>query len=131
MVGDLGFSFSERFQKELPKQFINAGIAEQNMCGVAAGLAIGGKKPYVYSNSIFLLGRAYEQVRNDICYNKLNVKLIGTGGAGFLGFSHNMNPANEDELLISHLPNIKLYFPKSEKELKRALKSKGGAYIRI
>ena len=56
LTGDLGFSFMERFQEELPKQFINAGIAEQNMIGVAAGLALCGKKPYCYSNAIFTYG---------------------------------------------------------------------------
>ena len=129
LVGDLGFSFMEEFQKELPKQFINCGIAEQNMIGVACGLALQGFKPYCYSNSIFLVGRAYEQVRDDVCYNDLNVKLCGTGAAGFLGFSHNWSKGEEENLLKS-LP-IKSYFPKSKRELKIALTNKKAAYIRL
>jgi len=131
LVGDLGFSFFEPFQKKYPKQFINCGIAEQNMIGVASGLALAGKKPYCYSNAIFLASRANEQIRDDVCYNNLNVKLIGTGAAGFLGFSHNRLPYNEDKLLIGHFPNIKLIFPTNKTELRRAMEINGPAYIRI
>ena len=130
LVGDLGFSFFEKFRDELPKQFINAGIAEQNAIGISTGLALAGFKPYVYSNSLFLLSRANEFVRDEICYNKLDVKLIGTGAAGFLGFSHNM-VKNEDKNLIKSFPNIKGYWPRNEKELKKVLFLKGASYIRI
>ena len=126
---DLGFSFCEEFQNTLPLQFINAGIAEQNAVGVAAGLAIGGYKPYVYSNALFLTSRANEFVRDDICYNKLDVKLVGTDASGFLGFTHNREPSDEDRLLIGHFPNIKLFFPKIANKLKEALSYNGAVYI--
>lgn len=135
LVGDLGYSFIEEFQRELPDQFINCGIAEQNMIGVASGLAMSGKKPYCYSGSIFLIMRAYEQVRDDVCYNNTNVKLIGTGASPFLGFSHNCSPKNEDELILKHLPNLKLHFPKDEAGLKRVItgsyNNKKPTYIRL
>ena len=129
LTGDLGFSFCEKFQQELPEQFINCGCAEQNMILVAGGLALAGKKPYCYSNSIFLLMRGYEMVRN-LCYNNLNVKLIGTGAADFLGHSHNM-VGGEDETILSKLPNIKTFFPRSGKRMKDILETKGLVYIKL
>lgn len=131
LTGDLGYSFCEEFQKELPDQFINAGCAEQNMVGVAAGLARGGKKPYVYSNSIFLLSRANEFVRDDIAYPNLNVKLIGTGASGFLGFTHNLGQFENEHDLIGNLPNIQCIYLKDEGELVRALKLDGPIFIRV
>lgn len=133
LVGDLGFSFMEEFQRELPGQIINMGICEQNMIGVAAGLALAGKKPYCYSGAVFLLCRAYEQVRDDVCYNNLNVKLIGTGAADFLGFSHNFSGYESDRDLLINLPNIKRHFPQTEEELVKILKDKTHApeYIRL
>lgn len=129
LVGDLGFSYCEQFQKELPNQFINAGCAEQAMIGIAGGLALAGKKPYVYSGTIFLLMRPYESIRN-LCYNGLDVKLVGTGASPFLGFSHNMLGGENEEDLLKNLP-IKRSYPKDSKELKKALKSKGIKFIRI
>ena len=85
MVGDLGYSFVEGYQERYPRQFINAGAAEQNMVGVASGLAYGGKRPYVYTGSLFAVARPYEFVRDDVAYNNTNVKVIGTGASGFLG----------------------------------------------
>ena len=130
LTGDLGYSFCEEFAKKYPEQFINCGIAEQNMIGVAAGLALGGKKPYVYSGSIFLIARPYEQVRDEIAYNKLDVKLVGTGASPFLGFSHNWTGTENEEDLLKNLP-INRFYPKDEAELHIALTSIGGAYIRI
>lgn len=121
LVGDLGYSFMEEFQRELPDQFINAGIAEQNMVGAAAGLALGGKKPYCYSGLIFLVMRAYEQIRDDVCYNNLNVKLIGTGASQFLGFSHNLEGSERDYCLLRNLPHLEMFYPEEEKELNAAM----------
>lgn len=128
LTGDLGYSFYEKFSKT--KQFINAGCAEQSMIGISAGMAITGKKPYVYSGAIFLLMRAYEQVRDDIAFNNLDVKLVGTGASGFLGFTHNLTGEENEHDLLKNLP-IKQFYPKNEKELKEALLSKGCAYIRL
>jgi len=131
LVGDLGYSFMEEYAEKYPKQFINAGCAEQNMVGVAAGLALAGKKPYVYSGSIFLCMRAYEQIRDDVAYNNLDVKLVGTGASGFLGFTHNMEGNENEQDLLKNLPNIKVSFPEDTKQLRKALKAKGCAYLRI
>lgn len=131
LLGDLGFSFCEQFQKELPEQITNCGTIEQSMVGIAAGLAEAGYKPYCYSNSLFLASRANEQIRDDVCYNKLDVKLIGTGATSFLGFSHNMKPPDEYQLLLGHFPNIRIEEPKDEKELKNILFKAGAAFIKI
>jgi transketolase len=130
LTGDLGFSFLEEFKEKYPDQFINCGIAEQSMVGIAAGMALAGLKPYVYSGSIFLLARAYEQVRDDVAYNGTNVKLIGTGASQFLGFSHNWTGTENENDLLKNLP-IKQFYPKSEVELKEALLVSGPAYIRL
>lgn len=105
LVGDLGYSFMEDFQKRFPDQFINAGIAEQNMVGVAAGLALAGKKPYVYTGAVFYY-RCLEQVRDDVAYANLNVKLIGTGASGFLGFTHNFGKKEDMRVIMGTFPNM-------------------------
>lgn len=118
IVGDVGFSYMDDFIARFPKQFLNAGIAEQNMMGMAAGLAHTGWKPYVYTMMNFILLRPLEQVRNDICYANANVKLFGVkGGAAykFLGHSHNLVDG-EERAILKHLPNIKTHFPLTEQE---------------
>lgn len=133
LVGDLGFSFMEDYQKKFPKQFVNCGIMEQGMVGIACGMALGGLKPYVYSGTIFLLMRAYEQVRDDVCFNNLNVKLIGTGASPFLGFSHNLTGPENTEDLLKNLPNLKRHYPQYENELKDILQANtvGPEFIRL
>jgi len=131
LICDLGYSFYEKFEKELPNQIINMGIAEQNAIGVAAGLARAGKKPYVYSGSIFLSSRANEFIRDDVAYANLNVKLIGTGASGFLGFTHNWMGKENDLDLIKNMPNITHCNPIKRETLKKALLSNKPLYIRI
>ena len=107
LVGDLGYSVWEKFQEKYPKRFINCGIAEQTMIGMAAGLALTGKKVYVYSIIPFLIFRPFEYIRNDICYQNLDVNLIGVGAGDRyknLGSSHY---TIEDVSIIKNLPNIK------------------------
>lgn len=137
IIGDVGFSYIEEFKERFPKQFLNAGIAEQNMMGMAAGLCIAGWKPYVYTMSNFILLRPLEQLRNDICFSKANVKLFGVkGGASykFLGHSHNLVPG-EEEALLSHLPNLHTWFPDNEKGLSTLMRQEyqhsGPAYFSI
>lgn len=130
LTGDLGYPFYKEFKRQCPWAFINAGCAEQSMVGIAAGMARGGKKPYVYSGSIFLLMRAYEQIRDDIAYNGVDVKLIGTGAAGFLGFTHNyIEPENEWDLI----KNIPLRFVRTDNPeyLIEELRRPGAAFIRL
>lgn len=127
LVGDLGYSFMENY----PGRLVNCGIAEQNMVGMAAGMARAGLKPYVYSNSIFLAGRAFEQIRDDIAYPKLNVKLIGTGAAGFLGYTHNWEGEESAGNLIKPLPNISYVTPLARETLEWFLKAPGPAFIQL
>lgn len=131
LVGDLGFGFFDEFKKELPGQLINAGIAEQNMVGVAVGLALSGRKPYCYSGAVFITTRPYEFIRDDVAYNNLDVKLIGTGAVSFLGFTHNFLDKENENDLLKNLPNLKRFYPKNEKQLRKALMNNGCAYIRL
>lgn len=138
IIGDVGFSFLEKFIEKFPNQFLNAGIAEQNMMGMAAGLAHGGWKPYVYTMSNFILLRPLEQVRNDIDFAKANVKLFGVkGGASykFLGHSHNLLLGEEISILENSLINTKGYFPDTEETLTnqmlREYEVSGPAYFSI
>ena len=135
LTGDLGYSFFEEFQKRFPKQFINCGVIEQSMVGIAAGLALAGKKPYVYSGIPFLVFRAYEQIRNDVCFNNLDVKLIGTFSSGFLGFTHNLDLPEHEEDLLKRLPNLQTYYPRNEKDLETFLikshKTNQPTYLRV
>lgn len=133
LTGDLGSDFDE-FVKKFPGRFINCGIAEQNMVGVAAGLALCGRKPYVYSIIPFVTMRAFEQIKNDVCYQNLDVKIIGMG-AGFyygpLGCTHH---AIED-LALRTLPNITIISPADSIETRelilQAYKKAAPTYIRM
>lgn len=137
IIGDVGFSFVEEFKDKFPKQFLNVGCLEQTMMGVAAGMARMGYKPYVYTMKNFILLRPLEQVRNDICYGKANVKLFGVGGSEaykFLGMSHNLAPG-EEGLIVSTLPNLNVYYPTTEEETVKNIEEEyiinGPAYFAI
>lgn len=135
ITGDLGFKVFDEFRETLPKQFLNAGIAEQNMIGLASGLAFEGWKPIVYSIANFPSLRALEQIRNDVCYHNLNVKIVSVG-AGFsygqLGASHH---ATEDISALRVMPNLNLFSPGSTFESIKCtrfmIEQNGPAYLRI
>ena len=135
LTGDLGFGYFEEFRDKFSDQFINCGCIEGSMVGIAAGLARAGKKPYVYSTSPFLIFRALEQIRNDVAYQNLNVKLIGVSVSGFLGFSHNLENSENEYELLKNLPHINFYNPATaielEENMMRSYKNKEPAYIRI
>lgn len=135
LTGDLGFSFIEEFSEKFPERFINCGVAEQNMAGVAAGLALSGKKPYLYSIAPFLTIRCLEQIRNDICYQNLDVKLVGVGGGfsyGELGSTHH---AIEDIGILRALPNMTILCPadllETEELILKSYQTKNPTYIRL
>lgn len=116
LTGDLGFKLFDPFKAKCPDRFLDVGVAEANMIGVAAGLALSGKNVYCYSIIPFLIMRAYEQVRMDIAYHNLNVKLVGVGGGftyGLEGFSHF---GIEDLSLMRSLPNMNVVVPADSKE---------------
>lgn len=111
VTGDLGFGVLDEFAREFPSQYINAGVAEQCMTGLAAGLALEGKVVYTYSIGNFPSLRCLEQIRNDVCYHNANVKIVSVGGGfayGVLGFSHH---ATEDLGVMRTLPNMTVVAP--------------------
>ena len=116
IVGDLGFSVVEDFANKFPNRFLNAGIAEQNMIGVAAGLAKEGYNVYVYSIGNFPTLRCMEQIRYDVAYHNLNVKIVSVGAGyayGSLGASHH---ATEDLGMMRTIPNMVVCSPSDPKE---------------
>lgn len=134
---DTGFNLFEDFGKKFPGRYINCGITEQTYMGIAAGLALMGKKPYVYGIIPFAIMRCYEQLRTDVCYHNADVVVIGVGGYQyyrFLGFTHNIEE-DEDIKILKHLPNLKIYTPQSPEEVEKIIlesyQKKGPAYIRL
>ena len=133
--GDLGFSVLENFIGRFPKQYLNVGVSEQNMIGVAAGLALLGKTVFAYSIVPFITLRCLEQIRNDVCIQNLNVKLVGVGS----GFSNSlMGPTHhsiEDIGIMRALPNMTVVCPGDPWEVKnateQAYKMHGPVYLRI
>ncbi len=135
VTGDLGFAVFEPFMKEFPDQYINVGVAEQNMIGVAAGLALAGKRPFVYSITTFATMRPYEHIRNDICYQNLPVVLIGGGSTfSYSTFGCTHFPM-EDLAIMRALPNMRVTCPGDPVEVKVLLeemyKNPGPAFMRI
>jgi transketolase len=135
LTGDLGFSVFEEFAKKFPKRFINCGLTEQSMASIAAGLALAGKKPYIYSIVPFVTMRCFEQIRNDICLQNLNLKIVGVGTGlayGALGATHY---AIEDISIFRPLPNICIFSPgdsvETEQIILQSYKNKLPAYIRL
>jgi transketolase len=122
VVGDLGFSVVEPFAREFPDRFLNAGVAEQNMTGLAAGLASEGYHVFTYSIANFPTFRCAEQIRNDIAYHKLPVTVVAVGGGvayGSLGYSHH---AVQDMALLRLFPNMLLGAPGDPEETRAILR---------
>ena len=135
LTGDLGFSVFEDFRQKFPERFINCGIAEQNMTGVAAGLALSGKKVIVYSIIPFITMRCFEQIRNDVCLQNLDVKIVGVGGGLSYGTYYPTHHAIEDLAIMRALPNMTVLVPADPIEtalaVKAMIKLKGPAYLRL
>lgn len=111
ITGDLGFQLFDEFSKELPKQFINAGLTEQSMVSIAAGVASLGKRVFVYSIANFSTFRCLEQIRNDVCYMNNSVVIVSVGAGfayGTLGYTHH---AVEDLAVMRALPNLEVISP--------------------
>lgn len=135
VVGDLGFGVVTKFRDELPQQFVNAGVAEQNMMGIAAGLALSGRVVFAYSIANFPVMRCLEQIRNDVCYHNVAVRIVPVGGGlayGALGPSHH---ATEDMAVVRALPNLTVIAPGDPVETQLATQSlvdlAGPAYLRL
>lgn len=110
-TGDLGFMALEPLQEALGNRFINAGVSEQNMIGVAAGLALTGLQAWVYSIAPFCYARPFEHIRNDICLNKSPVKLVGNGGGYAYGSMGGTHHALEDYGILSTLSGMHIFVP--------------------
>lgn len=121
LTGDVGFMALEPLREVAKERFINAGIAEQNMVSVAAGLARAGLRPWVYSIAPFLYARAFEQIRNDICMHDLPVTLVGNGGGYAYGVMGPTHHALEDYGALLGLPNLTAYVPAFAEDVSPAI----------
>lgn len=135
ITGDLGFGVLKPYYETVPDQFTNAGIAEQNMTSVAAGMALEGKTVFTYSIGNFPTLRCLEQIRNDCAYHKANVKVVCVGGGfvyGSLGMSHQ---AMEDLAILRALPDVVVMAPadlvEAEECTKALVNYSGTAYLRL
>jgi len=138
IVPDVGFNYIEEFRKRFPERFFNFGVTEQSTMIIAAGLALSGFKPYVYSMINFVVFRPYEMVRNAICLHNANVKIIGVKGSEkykLLGFSHNLIDKNEEIKVLEHLPNLKSFIAETPEEVRRIIletyKTNSPYYVRL
>ena len=135
VTGDLGFGVLQPLWDEVPDKITNAGIAEQSMTGIAAGMALSGKKVFTYSIGNFPTLRCIEQIRNDCAYHDANVKIVCVGGGfvyGSLGMSHH---ATEDIAIMRSLPNVAVFAPgdliEAEEVTKAIYNYPGTCYLRL
>jgi len=134
-TGDLGFQALEPLRESLGGRFVNAGVAEQNMVSVAAGVAGEGQQAWVYSIAPFVYARPFEQVRNDVCLHGLDVKLVGNGGGygyGSMGATHH---ALEDLGVLLTLTRMRAFVPSFDEDVDASVRAvgayKGPAYLRL
>jgi transketolase len=135
ITGDLGFRVFDEFRRRFPRQFLNAGVAEQNMTGIATGLAIEGRIVFTYSIANFPTLRCLEQIRNDACYHEANIKIVAIGGGfsyGALGISHH---ATEDLAIMRSLPDITVLSPcgwwETMEATEAVVNTPGTCYLRL
>ncbi|MGV1004091.1 MAG: transketolase family protein [Candidatus Nanopelagicales bacterium] len=135
LTGDLGFGVFENYQRELPGQYLNVGVAEQNLIGVATGLALEGRVPFAYSIGNFPVLRCLEQIRNDAAYHDAPVKVVSIGGGfsyGPLGMSHH---ATEDLAIMRAIPNVSVFVPGTIGEVRPIVEAiianPGTCYLRL
>ncbi len=135
MVGDNGAIVFDDYRRDFARNFVNFGIAEATMTSVAAGMASCGAIPFIYTIIPFLVMRAYEQIRNDICLQQMNVKIVGIGAGlkySTLGPTHH---AIEDLALMRVLPNITIFSPADAMETRKATelasRLQGPVYLRL
>ena len=135
LLADSGTGYDELFKREFPDQLLDFGIAEEHMVGAAAGMASCGKIPFVYTAGAFLAYRSFEFVRDDICLQNLNVKVVGMGSGiawSTLGPTHH---TTEDISVLRALPNLTVFSPACPREVEKTVKAayeiEGPVYIRI
>lgn len=135
LSGDIGNRLFDKFKEAAPGRFYNVGVAEQNMIGVAAGMAMSGLRPITYTITSFTTARCFEQIRVDLCYHNLPVVIVGVGsGLGYasLGVTHH---SCEDVASLGALPNMTVLAPGDAFETRAALRAavahNGPVYIRL
>ncbi|MEK6916761.1 MAG: transketolase family protein [Nanoarchaeota archaeon] len=132
-VGDSTRAF--KFKEKFPERYIEAGIAEQNMIGMAAGLALAGKIPFPTSFATFLPGRCYDQIRQSVCYSNLNIKLVSTHAGLTVGPDGATHQMMEDIAMMRVTPNMTIIVPADELEAEKAIEAvaamKGPTYVRL
>lgn len=132
---DMGYSIIDNFQNTFPERYFNIGIAEQNVIAVAAGMALAGLKPYVYSVIPFIVHRCLEQIRVNIAYANTDVKIIGIGSGFEYGSAGTTHYGLEDISIMRSLPNMNIYAPGDMHEMEEITKltaqDKRPTYIRI
>ena len=130
-----GATKTSLFKKKFSERFFDMGIAEQDMMGTAAGLALGGKIPFASTFAVFASGRAYDQVRNTICYGNLNVKIGATHAGITVGEDGATHQSLEDISLMRGLPNMTVFSPSDDRQTKwiieEAIKKDGPVYVRL
>lgn len=135
LVGDIGAFLLQRYVKDFPSHYYNLGAAEANMIGVAAGLAMSGKIPFVYTIAPFVTSRCYEQIKDDVCYNNANVKLVGIGSGVSYGTMGSTHHSLEDIAIMRVLPNVVILSLSDPNEVEEsvfaAMKYVGPTYIRL
>jgi transketolase len=126
---------TDKFAREFPERFFNAGCAEANMMATAAGLSLTGKIPFASTFAVFATCRALDQVRNSICYPKLNVKIVGTHGGITVGADGPTHQSIEDIAIMRAIPNVTVIVPADAVETKKAIRAasncEGPIYIRL
>jgi transketolase len=130
-----GSTKTGKFAKAFPDRFFNIGIAEQDMVGTAAGLAIGGKLPFASTFAVFATGRAWEQVRQSVCYPNLNVKIVASHAGITVGEDGGSHQSVEDIAVMRVLPNMTVIVPADGPETLQAIEAvaeyKGPCYVRV
>jgi len=125
----------DAFEKKFPKRFFQAGVAEQNMIGMAVGLALEGKIPFVSSFAVFVPNRCLDHIRQSVCYTDANVKLVSTHAGMITGPDGATHQALEDIAIMRALPNMKVIVPcdydQTKKAIKAVAKTKGPVYVRL
>lgn len=135
ITADTGFHVFDKFKETFPDRYLNVGISESCMIGIAAGLALSGKKVFVYAIVPFVTMRCFEQIRMDLCYQKLPVKLVGVGQGFTYGSAGASHQSIEDIAVMNCLPNMKVVCPGDPVEVELAMdavfSSDGPVYLRL
>jgi len=135
LTADLGYKIFDDFARRCPGRFLNVGVAEANMVGVAAGLALEGKKPFTYSIVPFATLRCYEQIRNDVAYHEADVTVVGVGGGYSYGHNGPTHHGLEDLGALRLIPHMAVLSPGDPRETEAAVRAlvrwRGPAYLRL